>query len=53
MSFKLLKNGRAALVAVAICVAMVPTLSRAATTHYMPHADLEYSGGFIPTGGRH
>ena len=51
MSFKLLKNGRAALVTAAICVATAPLPSFGVTTHYMPHADLAYSDGFIPTGG--
>ena len=51
MSFKLLKNGRAALVAAAICVVAVASPSFGVTTHYMPHADLAYSDGFIPTGG--
>ena len=58
--------GRALLVAAAICVATYPPSEASAadgsmrgapspsfgvTTHYMPYADLEYSGGFIPTGG--
>ena len=51
MPFKTLKNGRAALVAAAICVATAPSPSFGVTTHYMPHADLAYSDGFIPTGG--
>ena len=51
MPFKTLKNGRAALLAAAICVATALSPSFGVTTHYMPHADLAYSDGFIPTGG--
>ena len=51
MPFKTLKNGRAALVAAAICIATALSPSFGVTTHYMPHADLAYSDGFIPTGG--
>ena len=51
MLFKTLKNGRAALVTAAICVATAPLPSFGVTTHYMPHADLAYSDGFIPTSG--
>ena len=37
------------LAAAGVTIAALPSFG--VTTHYMPHADLEYSGGFIPTGG--
>lgn len=43
--------GRGALVAIAICAAAVAMPTYGVTTHYMPHADLVYSGGFIPADG--
>ena len=39
---------RVAVAALMVCAAGT---ARAVTTHYMPHADLVYSGGFIPTSG--
>ena len=43
--------GRGALAAIMLFAAAVALPTYGVTTHYMPHADLAYSDGFIPTGG--
>ena len=41
--------GKVALAAAAICIALP---ARAITTYRVPHTDVEFKDGFIPTGGR-